>query len=84
MADARNLGDGEAVRRFESGGRVAVLLPLPLAGPYDYRVPPDLAVAAGDFVEAPLGGRALAAFEMPSGLAAAAIADIRHGLQFTG
>ncbi len=37
--------------------RVRVLLPLPLPGPYDYGVPPDLAVQPGDFVEVPLGRR---------------------------
>jgi primosomal protein N' (replication factor Y) len=36
---------------------VAVLLPLPLAGTYDYRVPDDLGVSPGDFVRVPLGGR---------------------------
>ncbi len=36
---------------------VAVLLPLPLAGAYDYAVPADLAVAEGDFVVVPLGPR---------------------------
>ena len=35
--------------------RVRVLLPLPLAGPYDYRVPPELPVIPGDFVQVPLG-----------------------------
>src|SRR5512147_3158675 len=61
MANACNHGGGETGHRFEGGERVSVLLPLPLAGPYDYRVPPDLAAAAGDFVETPLGGRTLAA-----------------------
>jgi primosomal protein N' (replication factor Y) len=38
--------------------RAKVLLPLPLAsGGYDYRVPDGLAVAPGDFVQVPLGGR---------------------------
>lgn len=37
--------------------RISVLLPLPLAGPYDYRLPPELAAAPGDFVVVPLGGR---------------------------
>ena len=60
MASVRDRGGGEAGLRFGSGERVAVLLPLPLAGPYDYRVPPGLAVVAGDFVEAPLGARSLA------------------------
>src|SRR5579863_5154930 len=35
--------------------RVRVLLPLPLAGAYDYAVPADRPVAPGDFVVAPLG-----------------------------
>ena len=41
---------------FAPGGRIAVLLPLPLAGAYDYRVG-DQALAAGDFVAVPLGQR---------------------------
>ena len=41
--------------------RIRVLLPLPLAGAYDYRVPEGLAVPApGSFVEVPLGGREVA------------------------
>src|SRR5580698_9729125 len=40
--------------------RTRVLLPLPLAGAYDYLVPPELAVAPGDFVVAPLGRNAFA------------------------
>ncbi|NKB21273.1 MAG: primosomal protein N' [Alphaproteobacteria bacterium] len=39
--------------------RVSVLLPLPLAGAYDYLVPPDLSVSLGDFVSVPLGKRDL-------------------------
>ena len=39
--------------------RVSVLLPLPLAGAYDYAVPPGLDVAPGDLVEVPLGNRTL-------------------------
>lgn len=35
--------------------RVRVLLPLPLAGAYDYRVPRDLSLIPGDFVQVPLG-----------------------------
>jgi len=38
-------------------GRVAVLLPLPLAGAYDYRVPEGLTPVPGDFVTVPLGQR---------------------------
>jgi primosomal protein N' (replication factor Y) (superfamily II helicase) len=37
--------------------RLAVLLPLPLAGAYDYGVPEGLALAPGDFVRVPLGSR---------------------------
>ena len=44
---------------FRSGDQVAVLLPLPLAGAYDYLVADGMTVAPGDFVEVPLGGRAL-------------------------
>ena len=39
--------------------RVSVLLPLPLAGAYDYAVPPGLALAPGDLVSVPLGRRTL-------------------------
>ncbi|MDA8232502.1 MAG: primosomal protein N' [Magnetospirillum sp.] len=42
--------------RFSSGARVAVLLPLPLVGVYDYRVGGEGA-AVGDFVAVPLGRR---------------------------
>ena len=37
--------------------RVRVLLPLPLAGAYDYRVPPDADARPGSFVVAPLNQR---------------------------
>ncbi|MBT3808154.1 MAG: DEAD/DEAH box helicase family protein, partial [Rhodospirillaceae bacterium] len=36
---------------------ISVLLPLPVAGPYDYKVPPDMILQPGDFVHAPLGSR---------------------------
>ncbi|HEV2675752.1 MAG TPA: primosomal protein N' [Aliidongia sp.] len=38
-------------------GRVAVLLPLPLAGAYDYRAPEGPVPPAGSFVTVPLGQR---------------------------
>ncbi|MEZ5668146.1 MAG: primosomal protein N' [Alphaproteobacteria bacterium] len=41
----------------ESRGRIAVLLPLPLPGAYDYAVPEDLVIEPGDHVVVPLGGR---------------------------
>jgi len=37
--------------------RVSVLLPLPLSGVYDYRVPPGMDLTEGDYVVVPLGGR---------------------------
>jgi primosomal protein N' (replication factor Y) len=37
--------------------RLRVLLPLPLAGPYDYLAAPELALAPGDIVRVPLGSR---------------------------
>lgn len=40
-----------------AGQRVSVLLPLPLEGAYDYRLPPGLVAGPGHFVEVPLGGR---------------------------
>jgi primosomal protein N' (replication factor Y) (superfamily II helicase) len=39
--------------------RVSVLLPLPLAGAYDYSVPHELNVVPGDFVAVPFGRRQL-------------------------
>lgn len=50
--------DGEN-ERFQPGQRAAVLLPLPLAGAYDYLVPPGPPLVAGAFVEVPLAGRTL-------------------------
>ena len=38
---------------------VKVLLPLPVGGGYDYRVPSEMAVSPGDFVRVPLGPRQL-------------------------
>ena len=37
--------------------RVPVMLPYPFPGPFDYRLPPDLAVAPGDVVLVPLNRR---------------------------
>ena len=42
--------------RIDSG-RTAVLLPLPVAGAYDYRVPDGMDLAPGMFVRVPLGAR---------------------------
>jgi primosomal protein N' (replication factor Y) len=42
---------------FITGERVSVMLPLPLGGAYDYRVPAGLTLAVGNFVTVPLAGR---------------------------
>jgi len=47
-------GEGGAAR----GRVVPVLLPYPFAGPFDYRVPPEMEVAPGDIVLVPLNRRA--------------------------
>ena len=49
------MGASSTGRHEGAAKRVRVLLPLPLAGPYDYRLPPDLPVIPGDFVQVPLG-----------------------------
>jgi primosomal protein N' (replication factor Y) len=52
----------EAPRDAESNPRrVPVLLPLPLAGAYDYSVPDGVSVPPGSYVRVPLGPRAVAA-----------------------
>lgn len=52
MADGQASGEGD-----DEGARVSVLLPLPLSGAYDYRVPPHLVAVPGDIVTVPLGNR---------------------------
>ncbi|MCH7937205.1 MAG: primosomal protein N' [Proteobacteria bacterium] len=56
MTPAAASSPSEAPRHLP-GQRVGVLLPLPLGGTYDYRVPDDTALADGDFVTVPLGAR---------------------------
>src|SRR5579883_3494651 len=46
-----------AARRPDSARRIAVLLPLPLSGAYDYALPAEMTVAPGDFLRVPLGRR---------------------------
>jgi len=54
--------------------RVQVLLPLPLTGPYDYLVPPELSVTPGSVVVVPLAQRELVGvvWDAPADSAAAA------------
>ena len=54
-ASSRATGDG--AEAAHAAIRLAVLLPLPLAGVYDYLAPSALALEPGDFVRVPLGRR---------------------------
>jgi primosomal protein N' (replication factor Y) len=66
-------------RASAKGRRCHVLLPLPLAGPYDYAAPEAEEVAPGDFVRVPLGRRVVAGVVWGKGAADAdnAVADER-------
>jgi len=55
--ESRPAGDRVMV---EPGARVKVLIPLPLDGPYDYRLPVDMTAEIGSFVAVPLGNRLVA------------------------
>jgi len=57
MLDSRTI----KAETFAAGERISVLLPVPLAGPYDYLVPEDIELALGDIVVAPFGPRQLRA-----------------------
>jgi primosomal protein N' (replication factor Y) len=52
-ASSSAAADGAASARCED--RVSVLLPLPLAGAYDYLAPREMVLKPGDFVVVPLG-----------------------------
>src|SRR5690554_4568462 len=56
MPDARSTPSPQADM---VSGRVAVLLPLPLSGPYDYLAREEMRVAPGAIVRVPLGRRML-------------------------
>ncbi len=56
MATPATTAENEPLRHLP-GERVAVLLPLPVAGAYDYRVPNGLSLSDGEFVAVPLGRR---------------------------
>src|SRR5512143_1353026 len=58
MADGL-ASSGAASAPVDETARVRVLLPLPLAEAYEYRVPAGLRLAPGDYVLVPLGGREL-------------------------
>ena len=60
MAPPRTSSSGHPVRQAAGERRVSVLLPLPLAGAYDYRLPAHLDAPPGSFVRVPLGKREVA------------------------
>ena len=53
------MADDASIQAIGGGERVSVLLPLPLAGPYDYVVPEGMTLQRGEFVIVPLGPREL-------------------------
>src|SRR5215467_6375758 len=57
MSERHASSDAAQMTRSELARRVSVLLPLPLGGAYDYRLPDDMTLAPGDFVVVPLGTR---------------------------
>ena len=60
---------------------VRVLLPLPLAGAYDYSVPEGLDVAAGQFVVVPLGKRETVGVVWGEGTGEVAVAKLRDVIE---
>lgn len=74
---------GEAGTVYGPKARIAVLLPLPLAGPYDYLVPDDLWVARGDIVSVPLGTRTATGVVWGGGTGEVEAAKLRdiHGIK---
>ncbi len=55
--DQTSLFEEEKPDVQETGDRVCVLVPYPVGKEYDYLVPSDLSVSAGDYVCVPLGNR---------------------------
>lgn len=62
---------------FAPGDRIAVLLPLPLAGPYDYGVGEGQVLQPGDFVRVPLGRREAVGVVWGAGLGAVAASKLK-------
>ncbi len=61
--------------------RVAVLLPLPLAGPYDYRLPEGHELVPGSYVRVPLGPRIVTGVAWGAGDGAVADDKLRYVAQ---
>ena len=80
VPSAQNTGapDEAPGQAHEPGALVAVLLPLPLAGAYDYRVPGGLTLADGDFVRVPLANRQMAGVVWGPGSGGVAAAKVKE------
>ncbi|MCP5372144.1 MAG: primosomal protein N' [Hyphomicrobiales bacterium] len=79
MPDSRTNIAADDHHRFTAGDRVSVLLPVPLAGPYDYLVPDedDFDLAPGDAVVVPFGPRRLRGVVWGPGTGEVAAAKLR-------
>ncbi|MDP7539224.1 MAG: primosomal protein N' [Alphaproteobacteria bacterium] len=60
-----------------SAATVRVLLPLPLAGTYDYRLPETLGAVPGSFVRVPLGPRSVTGVVWPEGAGDVVVEKLR-------
>jgi len=71
-----SLGARSAAATSEAAERISILLPLPLAGAYDYALPEEMRVAPGDFVVVPLGARLVIGVAWDNSLADTAAAAV--------
>ncbi len=71
------LADDDTATRDSTPRTVAVLLPLPLDGPYDYRVPSGACLTVGQFVRVPFGPRQLIGVVWGPGAQTVATAKLR-------
>ena len=71
-----SLGARSAAATSDAAERISILLPLPLAGAYDYALPDDIRVAPGDFVVVPLGARLVIGVAWDNSLADTAAAAV--------
>ena len=81
--DARRSPDRTVPGGPSSGAdrpRVAVLLPLPLTGAYDYSVPTGMTLTPGDFVAVPLGRREVVGVVWGAGTGEVAAGRLRDAL----
>ncbi|MFZ5789510.1 MAG: primosomal protein N' [Pseudomonadota bacterium] len=82
MPESRTSSGAEGAGAAQAAApTVSVLLPLPLAGAYDYRLPEGIAVAPGDFVIVPLGRRETIGVVWGEGSGAVAPAKLRDVIE---